>query len=191
MQVVAPLIRARYLSAQASWAGALEAYLLTDPASWSRYDLGFFRSLRTYSPAAQDTKVLLAAALRGGRIPASLQEPISVLIKGTGDNGQKEILLEKLAAKLGEDPELAGQALAAAARQLKLRVAFGEGRFEDVVNQSRTADPVEATDETVLLTFLAAVQSDAPQLDEQWGRELRRRNPEEHVKQWIESVRKR
>jgi hypothetical protein len=190
-QAVAPLIRARFLSAQASWAAALEAYLRTDPASWSRHDLGFFRSLRTYSPAAQETKVLLAAALRGGRVPVPLREPISALIKGTGDDGQKEILREKLAARLSADPELARQALAAAARQLKLRVAFGEGRFEDVLNQSRSIDPVEATDETVLLTFLAAVQSDAHQLDEQWGRELRRRNPEERVKQWIEAVKKR
>lgn len=190
-QAVAPLIRARFLSAQASWAEALEAYLRTDPASWTRHDLGFFRRLRTYSPAARDTKILLAAALRGGRVPVSLREPISALIKGTGDDGQKEILREKLAAKLGEDPELARLALAAAACQLELRVAFGESRFEDVLNQSRTADPVEATDETVLLTFLAAVKTGSDQVAEKWSRELRRRNPEKNVKQWIESVKER
>lgn len=141
----------------------------------------FFRGLLKLN--ASDTAVLLAGALNGGRVPQSLRVPFARMIKET-PTPDKEALLEAIR----NNPQLEQAAVAGAAKALALRQAFASNKFQDVVDQMRATDPMQATDEAALLSFLSAAQVKDTASAELWAAELQRCNPGESYRKWINSI---
>lgn len=178
------LVSARWHAAGANWTMALETYLKTDPANWSPYELRQFRMMKLNHPTAREADLLMAGALRAGRVPQSLRADLARLIKET-PKLEKAALTEALAS----NPSLAAAATEAASRQLALRQAFASNRFAEVVEKVRDRDPSEASDETVLLAFLSAAKVGERPLADLWAQELRRRRPTAETAQWIAEIR--
>ncbi len=179
-----PLVCARFLASHGRWRDALDAYLLTDPSNWSTFEIKTFAAMKMQAPCSRDISVLMAGALSGGNVPQSLRRDLARLIKGTPLPDK-----EAFEASLRSDPALAKAAVDGAARALSLQQAFASNRFEEVLSQSRSADPLQATDQAALLTFLSAVQMKDAAATETWAGELLRRDPTDRNRQWIASIR--
>ncbi|MCF7734426.1 MAG: hypothetical protein K9N23_22275 [Akkermansiaceae bacterium] len=178
------LVEARFHGSLGAYRDALSAYLRSDAAAWSPHDVALFRRMRQHAGCARDTAVLVAGALKGGRVPKSLLKDLAVIIT--------EPLVpdkESIAAALKADPALAKAATVGVARLLALRQAFAANRFREVVDMNRATEPLEAADETVLLTFLAAAKIKDQPMTDRWGQELRRRKPSQDINQWITQIR--
>ena len=177
------LVEARYYGATGAFRESLAAYVRTDPTAWTPYEVALFRQMRQHAPSTRDTAVLVAGALNGGRVPKGLLTDLAEVIK-------EPLVLDKeaFAAALKADPVLAKAATAAAGRMLALRQAFASNQFREVVEMNRKADPLEATDEAVLLTFLAAAQIKDQPMTDRWSQELRRRKPSAEINQWIKQI---
>ena len=179
------LVTARWHAAAANWTTAAEAYLRTDPAHWSPHDVRQFRTMKLYNPTAREADQLIAGALRGGRVPQSLRADLARLIKET-PTPDKDALITILKS----NPKLAAAATEAASRQLALRQAFASNHFAEVVEKTRDTDPSTASDETILLAFLAASQTGEKPLADRWAQELQRRKPTAETAKWIAEIRK-
>ena len=127
----------------------------------------------------------MAGALRGGRVPQSLRADLARLIKETPKPD-----IATLAATLKSNPKLAAAATEAASRQLALRQAFTSNRFAEVVEKTRNTDPSTTSDETILLSFLAASKTGDKPLADRWAEELQRRKPTAETAKWIAEIRK-
>lgn len=178
-----PLVRARFHSFRGEWREALDAYLQSDPADWSPFEARTFSAMRLQAPFSRDTAVLLAGALNGGRVPETLRIPLARLIKEAPTPD-----MEALAEQLRTDPEFAKAAVAGATKALALRQAFASNKFQDVVDQTRSIDPMQATDEAATLAFLSAAQVKDTEAAELWAAELLRRNPGEESRKWINEI---
>lgn len=178
-----PLVRARFHSFRGEWREALDAYLQSDPADWSPFEVRTFGAIRLQAPFSRDTAVLLAGALNGGRVPQNLRVGLARLIKETPAPD-----MQAVEQQLRADPELAKAAIAGAAKALALRQAFASNKFQDVVDQMRAADPMQATDEAALLAFLSSTQIKDTKTAELWAAELLRRNPGESYRKWISEI---
>lgn len=179
-----PLVRARFQSAHGHWREALDAYLLTNPATWSTYEIKTFAAMKLHAPSSHDIEVLMAGALAGGKVPDCLREDMARLIKGTPVPDR-----EALASALRSNPEFAKAATKGLTESLALRQAFAADQFADVIGKVRSADPLEATDETVLLAFLSAARVKDLPVMETWAAELLRRAPNEKTRKWIATIR--
>lgn len=179
-----PLVRARFHSARSRWREALDAYLLTDPASWSTYEIRTFAAMKLHAPSAHDVEVLMAGALAGGNVPDGLKQDMARLIKSNPVPDR-----EALAGALRSDPAFAKAATKGLAESLALRQAFASNKFGDVVGKVRSADPLQSTDETVLLAFLSAARVKDLPVMETWAAELLRRAPNPKTREWIAAIR--
>jgi hypothetical protein len=178
-----PLIRARFQSNRGMWRDSLDAYLLSDPATWSPYEVKIFSALKLQAPCTRDIEVLMAGALAGGRVPESLRAELAQLIKGMPLPDR-----ELLASYLENNPSFAKAALDATAKSLALRQAFASNRFREVLEKVHSEDPLRATDETVLLAFLSSARLKEHAAAELWSVELLRRNPNEETRKWIATI---
>lgn len=178
-----PLIRARFHGFHEQWREALDAYLLSDPADWSPFESRMFGAIKMQAPYSRDTAVLLSGALAGGRVPAPLRATLARLIKEDPKPDEAA-----LAAALRDNPQFAKAATVAVTRALDLRQAFLSNRFQDVLDQTRAANPMDATDEAALLTFLSAAQLKQTETAQKWSEELLRRNPAKEYRRWIETI---
>ncbi len=178
-----PLVRARVHGFRGEWREALDAYLLSDPAGWSPFEFRAFSTMRLQAPYSRDAAVVLAGALAGGRVPQGLRADLARLIKEMPAPDQAA-----LEERLRNDPEFAKAAVAGAAKELALRQAFASNNFQEVVNQTRSTDPLQATDQAVLLTFLSAAQVKDTPTAEVWSAEYLRRNPGEESRKWIKAI---
>ena len=179
-----PLIRARFHSNHGMWRETLDAYLLSDPSTWSPYEVKIFSALKLQAPCSRDVEVLMAGALAGDRVPETLRGELARLIKGMPLPNKK-----LLATNLENNPAFAKAAIDGAARALALRQAFASNRFREVLEKVHSADPLRATDETVLLAFLSAARLKELSAAELWSGELLRRNPNEETRKWIATIR--
>lgn len=178
-----PLVRARVHSFRGEWRDALDAYLLSDPANWSPFELRTFGAMRLQAPHSRDAAVVIAGALKGGRVPPALRAEFARLVKEAPSPDSTA-----LAEKLRENPELAKAAVAGAAKILATRQAFASNRFQDVVDRARETDPMQATDETALLVFLSAAKLKDGAVADLWSAELLRRHPGEENRKWIQAI---
>lgn len=178
-----PLVRARFHSFRGEWREALDAYLQSDPADWSPFELKTFAAMRLQAPFSRDTAVVLAGALNGGRVPQSLRVPLAHLIKETPVPDKEAFI-----AAIRSNPELEKAAIAGADKALALRQAFASNKFQDVVDQTRSTEPMQATDEAVLLTFLSAAQVKDTPTAELWSAEFLRRNPGQDSRKWTKAI---
>ena len=177
------LVEARFNGATGAFREALAAYLRTDAAAWTPYEVALFRQMKQHAPSSHDTDLLIAGALQGKRVPKILLKDLAEIIKEPFTFNK-----EAFAAALKADPALAKAATAAAGKMLALRQAFASNRFVEVVEMNRNTDPLQAADETVLLTFLAAAKVNDQEMTDRWGQELRRRKPSEDINRWIQQI---
>ncbi len=178
-----PLVRARFHSFRGEWREALDAYLQSDPADWSPFELKTFGAMRLQAPFSRDTAVVLAGALNGGRVPQSLRVPLARLIKETPAPDKEAFI-----AAIRNNPQIEKAAIAGAHKALALRQAFASDKFQDVVDQMRSTEPMQATDEAALLALLSATQVKDTRAAELWAAELLRRNPGESYRKWINEI---
>lgn len=179
------LVAARWYGISAEFLPALEEYLKTDPAQWTRHEVEQFRIMKLHAPVAADVDRLLAGALRGKRLPRQLRGALARLIKE-----QPLPDSERVAEMLENNPEFASAATRAAAQQLELRQAFAANRFDEVVEKTRSISETEASSEMALLAFLSASQVGDRSCADRWAEELLRRNPETETQTWIDNIRK-
>jgi hypothetical protein len=179
-----PLISARYHGSKDQWREALEAYLQTNPSTWSTYEIRLFAALKLQAPYTHDTSVMIAGALNGGQVPDSLRGELARLIKGSPIPDT-----EALKKALDDDPVLAKAALDSATRSLSIRQAFASNQFQKVTEIIQPIAPLDATDEIVMLAFLSHAQLKNTSQLEIWAEELLRRNPTETNRKWIATIR--
>lgn len=179
-----PLVTARYQSIHHHWQESLEAYLQSDPANWSPFELKVFATMKLQAPIKRDVEVLMAGALAGDRVPPSLRAKLATLIKSTPAPD-----MTAFAAQLKADPTMAKAATESVKRALDLRRAFANHQFSEVVTMVQSTDPLSATDETALLAFLAAAKIKDQPTANRWAAEIIRRNPDSKTRQWISDIR--
>lgn len=180
-----PLIAARVFAKEGILQPALAGYVQSDPAAWTSYDLGLFPCLLRHAGLERDTRTMLFAALRAGRVNPELRDSLQSLTSGR-PTPLVSASLRTLLKSDAESRELAGRV---AIRQLELRRKFLAHQYGALLQEHATSDVVAQPDETVLLlTLCAARRSDQPALD-RWSQELKRRNPQPEVNQWIQNLR--
>jgi hypothetical protein len=177
------LVRARFHAAKMAWRKSLDAYLLTNPATWTPHDVQVFQSMELQAGYSRDVKVILAGALNGGQVRESLQTDLARLIK------EDPVLdREVVESALKSSSALAQAALEGTSRSLALRQAFASNQFQKVIELASSVDPVNATDEMVLFAFLSAAQTRQQAEMDRWSRELLRRNPSDRNSSWIKKI---
>ncbi|MBB5350892.1 hypothetical protein HNR46_001126 [Haloferula luteola] len=178
-----PLVTARWHGGHGAFNRALSAYLKSDPAQWTPHELEQLRVMKLYQPLTSEVTRMVAGALKGGRIPKALQADFLQLLQAPAEPDK-----EQVTELLKSDPVVARAAVEGARRQLDLRQAFASDRFEDVVAQTRNLDTATATDETVLLAFLASTRTGEKDLASRWAEELLRRKPGSETETWIQNI---
>lgn len=180
-----PLIAARVLAREADPQEALAHFVQSDPAAWTSYDLGLFPLLLRHAGLERDTRTMLFAALRGGRIKPEQRDAVRSLASEKAPT----VASASFKTLLKSDPESRELAGRVAIHQLELRRKFLAREYGELLKDYAASDAVAQPDETVLLlTLSAARQLDRPALD-RWSQELKRRNPQPEVDQWIKNLR--
>lgn len=181
--LVGALVKARFYAAKTEWRKSLDAYLLTNPETWTPHDVQVFQTMKLQAGYSRDVKVILAGALNGGRVKESLQSDLARIIKV-----EPVLDREAIGAALKSNPALAKAAVEGASRSLAFRQAFASNQFQKVIELAAPIDPVNATDEMVLLSFLSSAQTrNEPEMD-RWSKELFRRNPSDKNSSWIKKI---
>lgn len=186
---VPPLIQARVLAAEGRLQEALKAYLKTDPASWTDWDLRALRPLRIHSGLANDTGTMLLAALKGGRVPESLRPQIIELIKAPVDAATLEDLKRQFLIQVNTNPLIRQAAITGAVQQLAVRQKFVGKKYRALLDEHAAADPKGLPDETVLMLTLSGTQLQDVAGFNRWSKELKRRYPTKEIDQWLNQLR--
>lgn len=181
--LVSPLVQARYHAAKTEWRKSLDAYLLTNPETWTPHDVQVFQTMKLQAGYSRDVKVILAGALNGGKVKESLQADLARIIKV-----EPVLDREAIGQALKSNPALAKAAAEGASRSLAFRQAFASNQFQKVIELAAPIDPINATDEMVLLSFLSSAQTRNEQEMNRWSKELLRRNPSDKNSSWIKKI---
>jgi hypothetical protein len=183
-----PLIAARVAATEGDLEASLKGYLGSDPARWARHDLVAFRSLRLHAGLAPDTGAMIAAALRGGRVPSRLRADLERLVV-SAEPASPAVLRERLRRLLEENPEAREVAVQAAKQELRARQLFLGRHYATLVAENRDRNPTHVPDVTLLLLLLSANRVGDGDLADRWAQEVRRRHPEPEVAQWLAALR--
>jgi hypothetical protein len=182
---ISPLIRARFLSMEGDPQAALHAYLRTDPARWVSFDGSCLRKINQHSGLRQELRMLIAGALRSGRVKSPLAERLRTIV--TSDDVVERVVTFKKRLKRVLDAKGAASdmAFASAKAMLTSRKTFLEKRYDELLIKHRSANPTAVTTETALLVFLSATALQNAAEIERWGQELKRRYPDREVERWV------
>ena len=183
-----PPIAARVAVAEGDLKAAVAGYISSDPAQWARYDLDAFRLLLLHAGLAPDTRTMLAAAVRGGRVPARIRPDIEKLLS-SGGLETPEVLRDRLRKLLAENPAAREVAIAAATEQLRVRRLFLARHYNTLVGEHRASDPASLPDASLMILVLSASRTGAADLGDLWAQELRRRYPGPEFARWIADAR--
>lgn len=183
------LLTARVMAREGSVQAALEGYLRSDPSAWAAYDLDLFPLLLRHSGLELETRAMLRAAVRGGRVKEELRARLEALDAGQSYAKSAAALQPGIGKLLQGDPESTEIAGRVAIHQIEIRRKFIEKRYGQLLREHADADAARQPDETVLLlTLSAAQQADSLALD-RWSQEIKRRYPQPEVEQWIRNLR--
>lgn len=190
-----PLLQARGLAWAGDFGPSLQAWLLTDPAEWTAFDLATFRLLRENEVTASETEMLLIGAWRGGRLPETLRQEFARFLLETPDRSSppgvdslppsQNTELRKL---LQEDEKLFQWAIdGLASLQEDRRLFLAEDYPALLARHASGEHPV--TNETLLLLVLAASATGSVGVFDSWAEELQLRFPQPEVREWLQSIR--
>jgi hypothetical protein len=184
-----PLVAARVAVAEGDLKAAVASYVSSDPAQWARHDLDAFRALLLHAGVSPDTRTMLVAAARGGRVPDRLRQDLDRLLSPAGQAVPPDEVKARLRRLLADNPAAREVAIAAATEQLRVRRLFLERRYQTLVREHRASDPTSLTDASLVILMLSASRSGETDMSDLWAQELRRRYPEPDFVRWIEGVR--
>lgn len=184
---VPPLTAARYLGMCGHVNDALDAYLQSDPANWGDVELSVFRPMLTHAGAGRETRSMLAAALRGGRVESDLSAVIRQMVVEIDYASETSERL-RLTARIKSDEAFRKHVVRGASKQLEIRRAFMERRYDELVQTSRESSVLEQTSETVMLLSLAAARIGDNGEFSRWTNELKRRIPSDETQAWINEL---
>lgn len=186
---VTSLVQARVHAAEAEFDLALKAYMSSDPAEWTRFDVVQFRALRMQSPLANDTAAMLQAALKAGRVPQKLRPELLAVLETPYDKAALEQMKAQLLAAMHSTPDLRNAAIAGAEQQLAARQKFAQKKYREMLAEYRERAPESLPDETVLMLVLGSAQEKDSAAFSPWSQELTRRYPTPEVQKWIKQIR--
>ncbi len=182
---ISPLIRARFLSMEGDPQAALDAYLRTDPARWVSFDGNCLRKINQHSGLRQELRMLIAGALRSGRVKSALAKRLRAIVI-SDDVAERLVTFKKrLKRVLDTKGAASDMAFASAKAMLASRKTFLERRYDELLIKHRSANPTAVTTETALLVFLSATALENAAEIERWGQELKRRYPDREVERWV------
>jgi hypothetical protein len=192
---LAPLLQARALAWAGDFSGSLQAWLLTDPADWTSFDLTTFGLLRENEATASEAEMLLIGAWRGGRIPEALQPEFARFLLDLAGFEPEENTdsvtpeqTEELRKLLSEDEQLFQWAIDGLASLQEDRRLFLQEDYAVLLTRHANREyPV--TNETLLLLVLAASAEGTKGVFDGWAEELQLRFPEPEVREWLQTIR--
>lgn len=185
---VQPLIQARVWAVEGQTEKALKAYLQTDPAEWTTQDVAHLRVVRFQAGLANDTAVMLQAALKAGRVRQNLRGELIGILNAPRDKAALEEMKAQLVHQIQTDPNTRAAAIASANQQLLIRKQFLEKKYRELLDQHRHRPAVDLPDETVLMLVLSAAQLHEAAALELWAQEMKRRYPTPEVEKWIREL---
>ena len=181
-----PLLTARVLVVAAEMKNALEAYMRTDPAKWSSYDLRLFGLMLAHEGHRGAAAAVLEAAYRGGRLPERLRSPtLATLGAALQSNRTVPPALREL---VQTDPQARALFVAGAEKLFAARLHFLKGEDAALLADYARTDAVETTDEVVLMLTLASARRADRDAFTRWSAELARRYPQPEIITWIPSL---
>jgi hypothetical protein len=182
---IAPLIQARVLSIEGDPQAALSAYLRTDPVKWVQFDAECLRSVSQHAGLQRDIRMLIAGALRSGRVRRSVEKELREIAL-PDDNVKRVTAFKKHLKRVLQDGNAAGDiAMASAKRMLEARQQFLQRDYAGLVARYRDSNVTAVTTETTLLVFLSATALQNASEIERWGQEIKRRFPDRKVERWL------
>ena len=186
---VAPLIRARVLAFDGDLLGALENYLRSDPAGWTRYDLQALRQIATHQGLAPDRARLIAGAVSSGGLERELAAELRRIPAQRTGGVELEAFRERIERAVREQTAEGKLVIASARKLLQDRQQFLARDYSALLDANRDTVPLTLPNETLLLLFLSAVQvQDALEM-ERWGQELKRRHTRQsEVGAWVDEM---
>ena len=184
-----PLTAGRVAVGEGDLRAAVQGYVTSDPAQWAQHDLNAFRAMMLHAGLSPDTRTMLAAALRGGRVPARLRADVEALLSSTDGSRVPDQLKAGLTKLFAENPAAREVAIAAAAEQLRVRRLFLARQYAVVVQEHRASDPTSLPDATLVILLVSAGRSGEIDLRDLWAQELRRRHPGPDFERWFAAVR--
>jgi hypothetical protein len=182
------IVAARVAGREGEWPNALQAYLRTDPSQWTAMEVEHLGTLRRHAGLAGETLLLLKAALKSGRVPASIRPPLIALASAEGERTVAAQLQARVAEIMREDTPRRASLVAAVERQLQMRQRFLRGDHAGLIASHVAAVDINLPDETLLLLVLSSSQTRAIPEFERWSRELRRRFPDPSVESWLQTL---
>ncbi len=185
---VPPLIQARVWAVEGQTEKTLKAYLQTDPAEWTTQDVAHFRVLRFQAGLANDTAVILQAALKAGRVRQNLRGELVGILSAPRDAKALEEIKAQLVRQIETDPNTRAAAITSAKQQLSIRQQFLEKKYRELLDQHRDRPAVDLPDETVLMLVLSAAQLREVAALNLWSQEMKRRYPTPDVEKWIREL---
>lgn len=183
-----PLIAARIAAAEGDMKAAVASYVTSDPAQWARHDLGAFRALLLHAGLSPDTRTMLLAALRGGRVPGSIKGDVQGLLESTRASAPPDEVRAALKRLLRENPVARDVAVAAASEQLRVRRLFLARQYAQLVREHRASDRTSLPDATLVIVLVSANETGDRDLRDLYAQELRRRHPDGDVDRFLASV---
>jgi hypothetical protein len=184
-----PLVAARVAVAEGDLKAAVASYVSSDPAQWARHDLDAFRALLLHAGLSPDTRTMLVAAMRAGRVPDRLRQDLERLLSTAGQSAPADEVKARLRRLLADNPAAREVAVAAATEQLRVRRLFLERQYVTLVREHRASDPTNLTDAALVILMLSASRVGETDMSDLWAQELRRRYPAPDVVRWIAEVR--
>ena len=182
------LIAARLRAQQGEFKAALEAYLRSDTSRWANQDAILMSAMMQHAGVGTEAVRIVRGALRAGRVPQDVRTSLTQAISRIEQRHVDPELNAKLSSYLKNHPDVQAAAVKAITNQLELRRTFASRHYREVLEQFRKSEPITLPEETILFLVLSAAhESEIPSF-ERWSAELKRRNPQPEVAQWIRQI---
>lgn len=183
-----PIVEARIAAEQGDLQAALQAYMQSDPAQWATRDVSAFRLLRLHAGLSGDARMMLAAAVRGGRIRPALKPQILRLVAPADAASTAAAQRAGLLALLESNADARAVAVASASAQLQVRQRFLARRYRELVADHATREPLSLPDGTLLIVLVSAHEVGDAKAVARWAQEVRRRYPQPEVAAWLKTL---
>lgn len=182
---VATLVQARVHVLQGAPTSAISSYLATDPGKWTLYDVARLEQLRINSGFTKEVDTLIYAALRGGRIAASVASLLIDLISVPASLVEPEFSSADRDAVINPAHPAGKLALKSAQQLLSQRQQFVNRDYAALLQLNANRTPAILATETITLSFLAAVATGNRLQADRWGQEIKRRHPDQETIEWL------
>lgn len=181
-----PLLAARMQAFAGDAPRAVQEYLRTDPAEWTRHDLRLLAVFLAHDGHRGAVAALLQAAWRGGRLDEPLRPAVLAVLRGAATH--ERATPAALVNLLNDDEAARGWFLDAVQTQADARAMFLARRDGELLATHATREVTAASNELVLLLTLSGARHRDRAAFARWSAELGRRFPEPEVQKWLPTL---